>query len=182
METLELEQLRYPVGKFATPEDYSDADIKKWISSLEEFPNQLRSEVSDFTEEMLGTSYKPGGWTARQVVHHVADSHTNAYMRFKLALTEDNPIIKPYDQNLWAELPEAKTAMCEISLDLLDALHRRLVIMLRKMTPADFERKFTNPETKKEFTLKTALALYSWHGQHHLGHIRIVKRKFATVK
>lgn len=182
METNELESLRYPIGKFTVPENVSESDRKKWISDLEELPNKLRNEINYFTEEMLGSSYKPGGWSARQVIHHVADSHMNAYIRFKLALTEDVPVIKPYIESLWAELPEAKSSPCEISLDLLDALHRRFVIMLRKMKPEDFERKFYHPENKKEMILKNVLALYSWHGNHHLGHIQIVKRNFATVK
>ena len=178
MDTIELDKLRYPIGKFTVHESVTEADIKKWISDLEELPNQIRNEIEYFTEEMLGTSYKPEGWTARQVVHHVADSHMNAYIRFKLALTEDIPTIKPYIESRWAELPEAKTSPCEISLDLLDSLHRRFVIMLRKMKAEDFERKFYHPDTKKEMILKNVLGLYSWHGQHHLGHIRIVKRKF----
>ncbi len=182
MDTNELDSLRYPIGKFTAPENVTDSDIQKWIADIEELPNMLRNEIGNFTEEMLGTSYKPGGWTARQVIHHVADSHMNAYIRFKLTLTEDLPTIKPYKEALWAELPEAKSSPCEISLDLLDSLHRRFVIMLRKMKKEDYERKFYHPDTKKEMPLKNVLALYSWHGNHHLGHIRIVKRNFATVK
>src|SRR5205085_11586977 len=129
------------------------------------------NEISGFSDEMLDTSYKPEGWTARQVVHHIADSHMNAYIRFKLALTEDAPVIKPYKENLWAELHEAKSAPPEISIDILDALHRRWIMMIRKIEPVEFERRFINPETRREFTLKTALGLYSWHCLHHLGHI-----------
>jgi hypothetical protein len=178
----ELELLRYPTGKFIAQESVTDADIKKWITILEDFPTILRNMVADFSDEMLDTPYRSEGWTARQVIHHLADSHSNAYIRFKLALTEDSPVIKPYKEKLWAELPEAKNAPVDISLDLLDALHRRWVLMIRKMKPEEFECKFINPETKREFTLKTALALYSWHCNHHLGHIQIVKRKFAMAK
>jgi hypothetical protein len=182
METAELDILRYPTGKFVAPENFSEQDIQKWITNVEELPNLLRNELASFTDEMQDTPYRDGGWSARQVVHHVADSHMNAYIRFKLALTEDSPVIKPYQEKLWSELPDAKTSPCEISLDILDALHRRWIMVLRKMKGPDFERKFINPETKREFRLGVALALYSWHGLHHLGHLRIVKRKFVTAK
>jgi hypothetical protein len=182
MEVAELEKLRYPIGKFEAPNSYSSNDITKWIKDIEDLPLQCRNELKSFTDDVLEETYKPGGWTARQVIHHIPDSHLNAYIRFKLALTEDLPTIRPYFEERWANLPDGKKSDPEISLTLLESLHRRWVLTLKNMTEQEFERKYFHPESKKEFQLKTALALYSWHGRHHLEHIRIVKRKFASVK
>jgi hypothetical protein len=177
-----LEKLKYPIGKFIAPDDYSDAEIQGWIKTIEELPALCRNELSEFNEAMLNTSYRPDGWTARQVIHHIADSHMNAYIRFKLALTEETPVIKPYKESLWAELKEAKFSSPEISLNLLEALHKRFVMMLKNLSASDLEKRYYHPESKKEFMLKTAIALYSWHCRHHLEHIRIVKTKFAVAQ
>ena len=182
MEDEKLEKLRYPIGKFSAPLDYSQEDIDKWTNEINELPSLCRNEFNDFTEEMLEESYKPGGWTARQLIHHIVDSHMNAYIRFKLALTEDNPTIRPYLEAQWAELSDSKNAPPEISLSLLEALHRRWILVIKNMKEDDFNRSYFHPESKKEFKLRTALALYAWHSRHHLEHIRIVKRKFARAK
>ena len=181
MEEVEIEKLKYPVGKFSAPLEYSPGDLEKWIREIESFPSQCRAELKDFSDEMLDTTYRPGGWTARQVIHHIVDSHMNAYIRFKLALTEDHPTIRPYREDLWAQLPDSK-AVPEISLILLESLHTRWSILIRNMGESDFSRNYFHPESKKEYMLNTALALYAWHGRHHLEHIRIVKRKFTDRK
>lgn len=181
MEEENIEKLRYPIGKFSAPLEFSPGDMEKWIREIEDLPSLCRSELRDFTEEMLEDSYRPEGWTARQVIHHIVDSHMNAYVRFKLALTEDTPTIKPYFEDRWAELPDAKNAPPDISITLLEALHRKWTMLLRNMKEEDFNRSYFHPESKKNFLLRTALALYAWHGRHHLEHIRNVKRKFSDT-
>lgn len=178
MDVDQLDNLRYPIGKFLAPAEISKVEIENFIADLEDLPALFRKEMTGFSKQMLDEAYRPGGWTARQVVHHVADSHINAYIRFKLTLTEDLPTIKPYKESLWSELSDAKNGHPELSLSLLEAVHRRFVVFLRTISENDFDRRYFHPESKKEFDLKTALALYSWHGKHHLDHIRIVKRKF----
>jgi uncharacterized damage-inducible protein DinB len=162
--------LRYPVGKFEWSGAGSDADRKKFIEQITEAPAKLRAAVAGLAEVQLDTPYRDGGWTVRQVVHHLADSHLNAFSRFKLALTEDEPTIKTYEQQLWAETPDAKTAPADISLTLLDSLHQRWSVLLRSMSGTDFNRKFTHPEHGK-ITLERLLGLYAWHGRHHTAHI-----------
>ena len=181
MEEEQLEKLRYPIGKFSAPLEYSCEDMSNWISEIEYLPSQCRTVLNDFTEEMLNESYRPGGWTARQLIHHFVDSHMNAYIRFKLALTEDNPTIRPYFEDRWAELNDSKLAPPEISLTLLEALHRRWILVIKNMKNGDFDRSYFHPENKKVFKLRTALALYAWHSKHHLEHIKLVKNKFAGV-
>jgi len=171
-----LEKLRYPVGRFSFPKSYTEADLKNWIEIIANFPALLQKEVAQMTDTQLDTPYREGGWTARQVVHHVADSHINSYVRFKLALTEDNPVIKPYFEDRWAELNEAKHAPVNISLNLIDALHKRWTLMLRNMSPADFKRTFFHPEHQKTQSLGEILALYEWHCRHHLAHITSIKK------
>jgi len=172
---INLEKLRYPVGRFIVPKSYSENDIKTWIETISNFPFLLRKEVERLSDAELDIPYREDAWTARQVVHHVADSHINSYVRFKLALTEDNPVIKPYFEDRWAELPEAKKAPVDISLNLIDALHKRWTLMLRNMQPTDFERTYFHPEHKKSQPLAQILALYEWHCRHHLAHITSIK-------
>ena len=182
MEDQDNEKLQYPIGRFSPPADTIEGDRIGWIKDIEDLPLKLRNEIRNFTEEMLDVPYRPEGWTVRQVVHHLVDSHMNAYLRFKLTLTEDLPAIRPYDEKLWANLDEAKNSAPEPSVALLEALHKRWVISLRSMQPPDFNRRYFHPEYKKEYSLHHALALYAWHGKHHLEHIRIVKRKFAEAE
>jgi uncharacterized damage-inducible protein DinB len=170
-------ELRYPVGKFDFEAPINDADYPKLIAAIAETPVALRSAVAGLTRDQLETRYRPGGWTVKQVVHHVPDSHLNAYTRFKLALTEDEPTIKPYDEAAWAELPDSRKVPIEVSLDLLDALHLRWVALLRSMDTAGFNRGFRHPEHGRVVTLKQMLGLYAWHGRHHVAHITSLKKR-----
>jgi hypothetical protein len=160
---------RYPIGKFEWSEPNTNADRKKYIQQIEEAPAKLRAAVKGLNDMQLDTPYREGGWTVRQVVHHLPDSHMNAYVRFKLALTEERPTIKPYDQARWAELPDSKLPV-EPSLRILESLHERWVTVLRAMAPSDFARTINHPELGV-VGLDRYLALYAWHGRHHVAHI-----------
>jgi len=164
---------RYPVGKFHWKGELTEHDRAELIAQIAEAPERLREAVSGLSEAQLDTPYRPGGWTARQVVHHVPDSHLNAYVRFKLALTEDGPTIKTYYEDRWAELADTKLTPIETSLTLLELLHERWVILLRSMTPGDFARQLKHPDHGL-IGLDWMLALYAWHGRHHTGHVRAV--------
>lgn len=168
--------LRYPIGRFTPPNPLTAADRARLIEEIESAPAALRRAVRDLDSPQLDTPYRPGGWTVRQVVHHVPDSHLNAYTRFKLGLTEDVPTIRTYEEKAWAELPEARTAPLEISLDLLDALHIRWVRMLRALDQAGFSRRILHPESG-EMSLDVLLALYAWHGRHHVAHITALRTR-----
>jgi len=167
--------LQYPIGKFSwnlTGEGLlaSEAERQQWLNDIAAAPANLRAAVSGLTDTQLDTPYRPGGWTVRQVVHHLPDSHLNAYVRFRLALTEDEPTIKPYKEALWAQLSDARTAPAELSLTLLDSLHQRWVMLLRGLKPDDFARALKHPELGR-VTLEKYLAMYAWHGKHHVAHI-----------
>jgi DinB family protein len=162
--------VRYPVGRYQAPEVISAAQRSLWIRQIETLPTRLRETVSGWSDAQLDTPYRPGGWTVRQVVHHLPDSHLNSYTRFRLALTEDSPVIKPYDEAAWAELPDAKTASIAPSLALLEGLHARWTALLRSLDEAAFARTFRHPELG-EIRLDWTLGLYDWHCRHHLGHI-----------
>jgi hypothetical protein len=166
---------RYPVGRF----DPADATpLPEAIDQIAVLPGTLRQLVARLTLKQLGTSYRDGGWTARQVVHHLADSHLHCYARFRLALTEDRPTIKPYDEKLWAELPDARTGPIDASLALLEGLHARWVALMRAMTPEQFARAFVHPE-RGEMTLERTARLYAWHCRHHVAHIEIAASRPA---
>lgn len=177
METLTLDQLKYPIGKFSFNASADEKEIKQWISEIERLPSLLRNAVKGLNDSQLDTPYRPEGWTVRQVVHHLADSHMNAYTRFKLALTEDHPTIKPYDEKLWAEMDDAKNIPVEVSLAILDALHVRFVHMLKKITPADHSKSVFHPESKREMSVKFLMNLYAWHGKHHTAHIMELRQR-----
>ncbi len=177
METLTLDQLKYPTGKFSFNANADEKEIKQWIALMEEHPSQLRKAVKGLNDSQLDTPYRDGGWTVRQVVHHLADSHMNAYTRFKLALTEDHPTIKPYDEKLWAEMDDAKNLPVEISLSILDALHSRMVHMLKKISPSDYSKSVFHPESKREMSVKFLMNLYSWHGKHHAAQITFLRER-----
>ena len=170
-------ELRYPVGKFDFDAPVNEADYPKLIAAIAETPVALRSAVAGLSRDQLETKYRPGGWTVKQVVHHVPDSHLNAYTRFKLALTEDEPTIKPYDEAAWAGLADSRKVPIEVSLDLLDALHLRWVALLRSMDTDDFNRGLRHPEQGRLLTLKQMLGLYAWHGRHHVAHITSLKKR-----
>ncbi|MCC7233053.1 MAG: bacillithiol transferase BstA [Bacteroidia bacterium] len=177
MEGIEIESRRFPIGKFSAPSSYSTEDIKKWIHSIDHLPGALRNTISGLNDNQLDTPYREGGWTIRQVVHHLVDSHINSYCRFKLAMTEETPVIKPYYEDRWAELKDSRNAPVELSLSLLEALHSRWIYFLRTFTDDDWKRDFYHPESQKKQELYKVLALYAWHGNHHLAHITGLKQR-----
>ncbi len=167
---MELEDLQYPIGRFVAPALVSTAQASAWIDEIDRLPAALRSVVQALTPEQLEKPYRPGGWRVRQVVHHLADSHMNSLIRFKLALTEDHPTIKPYSEARWAELPDYVDVPVATSLQLLAALHERWVCLLRRLGAADLKREFVHPESGV-VRLDVNLGIYAWHGRHHLAHI-----------
>lgn len=180
MEQDQLEKLRYPTGKFEWGKEYSEDDTQKLIEKIEDFPAKFEKLVRSMRNDQLDTAYREGGWTVRQVIHHLFDSHVNAYTRFKLALTEDIPAIKPYNEKAWAELGDSRTTPPEVSVALLVNLHKRWANLLKSMSPQDFDRRFMHPEHHHIFTLKEILGMYAWHGEHHYEHINMVKKSSAT--
>lgn len=170
MDTDHLEQLKYPIGKANIPELITDQDLQKWISLLEAFPRKMRLITQNLNEEQLDTPYREGGWTLRQVVHHVVDSHYNSYIRFKWTLTEDKPIIKAYHEDRWAELHDYK-APIELSLKALESLHAKWVYLLKGLNDTDLKRVFIHPETNEEVSLERNIGIYAWHSKHHYTHI-----------
>ncbi len=175
------DDLRYPIGRMAVPDTPVGARQRdEWIQTIETLPRRLRHAVEGLTAEQWGTHYRPGGWTVRQVVHHLADSHMNAYVRVKLALTEEHPTIKPYDEIAWAALPDNEATKPEVSLALLEALHTRWAIVWRTMSPDDYQRTLVHPEHGRSFTLGHLLGQYAWHSDHHLRHITALgEREFG---
>ena len=170
------EVLRYPIGKFSPPVSYTQQAVNGWISDIKTFPGKLRHAVMGLTEKQLDTQYRTGGWTIRQVVHHLADSHMNSIIRFKWALTEENPTIKAYEEADWALLPDYRLPI-EPSLKILEGVHQRLGALLDSFTEEEWNRSFVHPQSGATVPLKRNLALYSWHGKHHLGHIAEAVKK-----
>lgn len=171
-----MADLRYPLGKFHFEGPLADEQKTKCLDDIARTPAQLRAAIEGLSPQQLDTPYRPGGWTVRQVVHHVPDSHLNAYMRFKLALTEEEPTIKPYAEDRWARLADTAATPVEVSLTLLDSLHDRWVRLLRSLRPDDWKRAFRHPELGL-VTLEKNLALYSWHGRHHVAHITSLRER-----
>jgi uncharacterized damage-inducible protein DinB len=171
---------RYPIGKWPK-EPFTPEHKKQWIDDVAAAPARLRAAVEGLSSQQLDTPYRDGGWTVRQVVHHVPESHMNAYIRFKLALTEDVPTIKPYAEDLWAKLEDVPKTPIEVSLALLDNLHERWVILLKSLSDQDFARKFRHPEMG-ELTLGLNLGLYAWHGKHHVAHITTLRDRMGWTK
>lgn len=174
----ELERLRYPIGRFRARAEISSAERGALIEEIAALPSGLRAAVSGLSHEQLDTPYRPGGWSVRQVVHHVADSHINSYVRFKLAVTETEPAIKGYDEAAWAELADARGEDIEISLLLLEALHRRWTRFLRSLGEEQFGRAFHHPELGR-VTLDMSVQLYAWHGRHHQAHITRLRERMG---
>jgi len=170
--------LRYPIGRFKFNGPLNEAERQKLIDEIEETPEKLKAAVSGLTPEQLNTPYRPEGWTIKQVVHHIPDSHLNSYIRFKLALTEDEPTIKPYSQEKWAELFDSENTPVEVSLTLLEMLHTRWVILLRSLKENDFKRNFNHPE-QGLVSLERTLSLYAWHGKHHTAHITSLRERMG---
>lgn len=172
MEKVELEELRYPIGKFEVPSAISEEQISKWIAILEHYPNKLELLVNELSTSQLESPYRPGGWTVRQVIHHVADSHHHSYIRFKWALTEETPVIKPYLEKEWAELFDTRTAPIELSLNHLSAVHAKLVYLLKGLSSSDLKCSFIHPESAESTTIEENIGRYVWHGNHHYMHIK----------
>jgi uncharacterized damage-inducible protein DinB len=173
-----MEDLRFPVGKFHYDGSPSPQQKQVFLEEIAQTPSKLRDAVAGLADAQLDTPYRPGGWTVRQVVHHVPDSHLNSYTRFKLALTEDEPTIKTYAEDRWAELADSKATPIEVSLTLLDSLHDRWVRLLRALSPEEWKRTFRHPELGP-MTLEKTLALYAWHGRHHVAHITELRKRMS---
>lgn len=173
-----MNDLRYPVGKFHFDGSMSQEQQQTSLHEIAETPTKLRAAVQGLSDAQLDTPYRPGGWTVRQVVHHVPDSHLNSYVRFKLALTEDAPTIKPYAEDRWAELADTQATPIEVSLTMLDSLHDRWVRLLRSLSPEQWKRTFRHPEMGP-MTLEKTLALYAWHGRHHVAHITELRKRMS---
>ena len=169
---------RYPIGKFDKSITVTKEMRREFFNTIESLPSRLRNEVENLTQQQLDTPYRDGGWTVRQVIHHLPDSHINSYVRFKLALTEDNPKIKTYEEHVWAELQDTFKTPIEVSLNLLESLHRRWAILLRSLKDEQFERTFQHPEWGN-ISLSKTLALYAWHSKHHLAHITELKKQMG---
>ena len=169
--------MKYPIGKFKAPESISEAHLEEWILQIEALPKRLNDLTFELNQEQLDTPYRDHGWTVRQVVHHLADSHLNSFIRFKWTLTENEPVIKAYYEDRWAELPDYK-ADIRLSLDLLKALHRRWIILLKNLDHDDLQRTFIHPEGQVKVSLAQNIGIYAWHGEHHYAHIEnLLKRR-----
>ncbi|AJY76703.1 YfiT family bacillithiol transferase [Paenibacillus beijingensis] len=176
-----MDQLRFPIGHYEPARHLSNELKEQWITDIETLPMKLLEALDGLSEEQLNTPYREGGWTVRQVVHHMADSHMNSFTRFKLALTEDNPVIKPYYEDRWAELDDTVKAPIAISLRLLESLHARWGILLRSLSTADFARTFVHPQSGETNSLEYYLGMYSWHGRHHMAHITSLRRRKGWI-
>lgn len=171
-----MQDLRYPIGEYIT-QPFSEKLFGEWLIDIKNLPQHLENTIQDLDEAQLDTPYREGGWTVKQLVHHVADSHMNAYIRFKLGLTENNPVIKPYEEKLWAEMADTKNLPVNISVTLLHALHARWYEVLKNMNREDLEKTVFHPEHKKEMTLWYLLGMYSWHSRHHVAHITSLRER-----
>jgi hypothetical protein len=180
MDSVSLESLKYPVGKFVRPKEFSQSEVRNAVDVIGRFPALLHAEVSSLTDEELRWTYRPEGWNIRQVVHHVADSHMNAFVRFKLSLTEETPTIKPYKENLWAELPDVLTVPIDASVQLIAGLHQRWAVLMGIMSEQDWCKGYQHPEQNRIVPLFDAAAIYGWHCGHHLAHIRLAKKNRGT--
>jgi uncharacterized damage-inducible protein DinB len=171
--------LRYPIGKFSAPEEISIDMVRNATDQIASTAERLALAVKGMTEEQLNTPYRPEGWTVRQVIHHMADSHMNAYIRFHWALTEDQPKIKAYDEKAWAELPYQNGVKIETSINLLESLHERWVILLNNMTDEEFNKIYIHPDGDKVYVLRKVALIYAWHGSHHIAHITALKERMG---
>lgn len=172
-----IERLQYPIGRYQKPDNYTPELVQEWINVLQALPSWMDACIENLDEHQLQVPYREGGWTIQQVVHHVADSHMNAYLRLKLALTEDNPTVKPYDEKAWAELADVRIVPVNVSTTLLHTIHRRMVAIMQHMKPEDWERTYFHPEHKRSFPVWEMVALYAWHSRHHTAHIRQLRMR-----
>lgn len=173
-----MEKLRYPIGHFECPEEITSKQISEWIGVLEDLPVRLESLVNNLTAAQLETPYRPEGWTVRQVLHHIADSHHNSYTRFKWALTEDKPLIKAYEEKEWSNLFDARTAPIQLSLNYITALHAKLVYLLKGLSSEDLKKYYLHPDGNMPVTVEENIGKYAWHSKHHFAHIEgLLKRE-----
>jgi uncharacterized damage-inducible protein DinB len=177
MDSTTMTDLRYPIGTHTLTTMPTPEQVAEWIDAIAATPTAMRAAINGLNASQIETPYRPGGWTVRQVVHHIADSHLNAYTRFKLALTEDTPTIKPYDEAAWAELQDTSIVPLSVSLDLLEALHIRWVALLRSLGPDELERDFRHPEKGRIMRLDSTLGMYAWHGRHHVAHVTALRER-----
>lgn len=176
MNDLDLEKLKYPIGKFIAPSAYSAEYLSSKIEEITLFPQKLKQETIYLSDEQLDTPYRPDGWTIRQVIHHCAESHMNCFIRIKWALTENNPVIKAYDETLWSELPDTLQMPIQPTLTLLEGLHFRLAFIMKNLSKGELEKSFIHPENNSEYKIKQIIATYAWHGNHHLAQITTLKK------
>jgi uncharacterized damage-inducible protein DinB len=173
---MDLEKLKYPIGRYQVEDNINKSSIDNWIKEIESLPQKLSAAVKGLKQDQLQTPYRPDGWTVQQVIHHIADSHMNAYIRFKLTLTEEKPMVKPYDEKLWAELPDTKLVDINVSLDLIKSLHERWIALLKQLNAEELNKEFLHPESGMK-NLKETICHYAWHGNHHLAHITSLKQR-----
>jgi DinB superfamily len=173
---MQMENLSFPIGKYE-PKPFSEKQLREWIDDIKFLPQNLESAVNNLDEAQLNTAYRPGGWTVKQLVHHIADSHMNAYIRFKLGLTEDNPTIKPYEEKLWAEMNDSKVIPINVSLTILHAVHLRWMEVLKAIKPNEWDRTVVHPEHGRQMSLWFLLGMYAWHSRHHTAHITALKER-----
>lgn len=177
--TVDLESLKYPIGKYE-PKEYSEEQKEEWMADVRFLPQAIEHAIQGLDEHQLQTPYRDGGWTVHQLVHHVADSHMNAYIRFKLGYTEENPTIKPYEEALWAETADVKNLPINVSLTILHAVHQRWDVFLKSLTEEDLKQKSVfHPEHKKQITLWNLLGMYAWHSRHHTAHITNLRERMG---
>lgn len=174
-----MDNFKYPIGKFERVDKVSTAQREEWIKQIADTPSNLRSAVNGLSAQQLDTPYRISGWTVRQVIHHLPDSHMNGYIRFKLALTEEKPIVKPIVEHRWADLDDYRNTPIEVSLMLLDTLHKRWLVLLSDLRDSQFDHTYTNPESGDTLSLGTALGLYAWHGRHHVAHITSLRERLG---
>lgn len=174
---MNLEELKFPIGKYQVTETITNNELQQYINTISSFPNSIKNEVANLKDHQLDTPYRPDGWTIRQVIHHCADSHMNSLIRLKLALTENEPTIKPYLEAAWAELVDSKTIPITASLNIIDGVHQRWNALLNSMTNEQFERKLIHPEFGIKYRLDEFTGFYAWHCNHHLAHITTLKTK-----
>ncbi|MCI4667128.1 MAG: putative metal-dependent hydrolase [Bacteroidia bacterium] len=174
---MNLEERKYPVGKYQAPEIIDASQRESWMMELDAFPAKFRQLAESLTADQLNSPYREGGWTGRQVIHHVPDSHMNAYLRFRWALTEDNPMIKAYDEQAWAMMTDYQNMDISASLNFLDSLHKKWVQVQSHMDEKDWLRTYRHPEDGKTYRLDQVLGMYVWHGNHHFGHLKIIQQQ-----
>ena len=182
---MEIESLKFPIGKYEAPSEITEEIHDQWVSTLETLPEKLKQLVGNLSYSELEFHYRPGGWNIKQVVHHLADSHVNSYIRFKLIVTEDTPTIRPYDQDEWAKTADANNDEIMDSIEILEGIHKRLTTLIKSLSPEQKQRTFIHPEYEGELTLSWMIGLYDWHSRHHLEHIKQaikLEGEFATLE